>query len=135
MHMVILVLKMTMMPTQPSMIESWSYHDLRCNVHAAERERAIAAENDRPGFSPIERGRRSPMGWSRKLTSSGWTRVIIGSASVIAGGMWMLSILGFEVPWFSVLPMALMFAGSFIIAASLNHRSISEMISHDRCNH
>jgi hypothetical protein len=31
--MVIVVILMPMMLTQPSVIESWSFADLRCNVH------------------------------------------------------------------------------------------------------
>lgn len=135
-HKVIVVILVNMMPSQPSMIESWSFADLRCNVYEKERQRSMAAEMDRPVFSAREGGRRV-LGESGKKRArrTSWARLVIGSSSTIAGSLWLLSILGFSVPWFALLPMAMMFAGSFIIAASLNQRAISEMAAHDRCDH
>ncbi len=134
--MVIMVTKMPMMPSQPSMIESWSLADLRCKVHENEINRNMGLEKDRPTFSTYEGGSRRIM--ARKRTARppvSWPKVLIGTASTMAGGLWLLSILGFSVPWFSVLPMGLMIAGSFIIAAALNRGAVSEMTTHDRCDH
>jgi len=126
-----------MMPAQPSMIESWSYADLRCNVYEKERQRQADQANDRPPFDHWDGGRRREI--VRKVRRRGpavrWPMLLAGSASAIAGGTWLLSILGFDLPWFSVLPMALMIAGSFIIAAALNPEATRELTPHDRCDH
>ena len=135
--MVIVVNKMTMMPAQPSSIESWSYADLRCNVYEKERKRQADQMNDRPSFDHWNGApRREAAGRVMKRPAVvSWPMLLIGSASAMAGGMWLLSILGFDLPWFSALPMALMIAGSFIIAAALNPGVTREMTSHDRCDH
>jgi hypothetical protein len=136
MHTVITVTLMPTMPTQPSMIEGWSLADLRCNVYDRERKRIIDQEMDRPIFSTWEGGERQHV---RKKGSVhhgiSWPMLLFGSGSAMVGGLWLLSILGFAVPWFSVLPMGLMLAGSFFIAAALNRGTASEMTSHDRCDH
>lgn len=135
--MVIKVILLPMMPALPSMIESWSYADLRCNVYEKERQRNADMISDRPSFSHWDGGhhrkvaRRGP----KRRAAVSWPKLLLGSASAMAGGIWLLSILGFDLPWFSTLPMALMIAGSFIIAAALNPGATRELTSHDRCDH
>ena len=125
------------MPSQPSLIESWSYADLRCNVYEKERKRQADRVNDRPTFDHWNgvRRRKAAGRGPKRPTGVSWPMLLIGSASAMAGGMWLLSILGFDLPWFSTLPMALMIAGSFIIAAALNPGVTRELTSHDRCDH
>jgi hypothetical protein len=135
--MVIMVIYVPSMATQPSLIESWSLADLRCNVYEGERQRSRSVERDRPPFSTWEGA-----GW---LTSEqvglgareriDWTRSVIGASVAAAGGLWLMAILKFDVPWISVLPLLLMLAGSFIIAASLNPASANGMTANDRCDH
>ena len=137
MHMVTMVILMPLMPAQPSMIESWSYADLRCNVYERERQRQANQVNDRPSFDHSDGGnsRDHTRKGSRRRPAVSWPMLLIGSASAMAGGAWLLSILGFDLPWFAALPMALMIAGSFIIAAALNPGATKELTFHDRCDH
>jgi hypothetical protein len=132
-----MVILMPMMPAQPSSIESWSYADLRCNVYERERQRQMDQVNDRPSFSPWDGvcRRKVLKAGARRSAHVSWPMLLIGSAFAMAGGMWLLAILGFEVPWFSALPMALMIAGSFIITAALNRGAVRELTAHDRCDH
>lgn len=127
---------MPTMLTQPSTIEGWSLADLRCNVYDKERKRIIDQEMDRPIFSTWEGGERHHVRKKAGVHHGiSWPMLLFGSGSAMVGGLWLLSILGFAVPWFSVLPMGLMLAGSFFIAAALNRGTASEMTSYDRCDH
>ncbi|MBI0584156.1 MAG: hypothetical protein ISF22_08005 [Methanomassiliicoccus sp.] len=126
-----------MMPSQPSMIEAWSYHDLRCNVQ--ERERAVR-ENmvmDRPMFSGGDRASVLPSMSRRRPRPKriDWPRLLVGSALAVAGSVWTLSILGFVVPWSAFISLGLVVAGGFIIVAALNHGTERSRIVHDRCDH
>lgn len=128
---------MPTMPSQPSMIESWSFDDLRCNVYERERQRSRSIENDRPSFSAWDGRGQWALGREGGIAKPriNLTKLTAGIAAAAAGGLWLLTILKFDVPWFSALPVALMLAGSFIIAASLNPVSADGMTNHDRCDH
>jgi hypothetical protein len=62
---------------------------------------------DRPMLSTREGGNRRYLRRRRtgreKVSLRG---LLIGSAATMAGGLWLLAILGFVVPWFSIPPWA-----------------------------
>jgi hypothetical protein len=138
MIMVTLVILVTYVPTQPSMIEAWSLDDLRFKVHERELQRTRDLERDRPvydsgggkGAGPMPRRKKHPAAQGVRWTHAFWGALIAGS-----GTLWMLSILGFEVPWFAAIPVGLVIIGSFIIASALNLRTGCAGASDDRCDH
>jgi hypothetical protein len=128
---------MTHMPTQPSMIEAWSLNDLRCKVYEGEAQRIKDLEWDRPDLSAaagrpkgfISGGR----GTNRRRIR--WPVAAIGALVAASGALWLLTILGFEFPWYSAEPVGLMVIGSFISASALNLRTGCARTSDDRCDH
>lgn len=53
-----------------------------------------------------------------------WMGGIVGAILLAFGGIWMLAILGFTIPWFSVFPILAIIAGAaFLIAAIVTRRS------------
>ena len=53
-----------------------------------------------------------------------WTGGIVGAFLLVFGGIWMLAILGYTVPWYSVFPIVAIISGAaFLIAAIVTRRS------------
>ena len=94
-------------------------------------------EWDRPNISQ-EKGGSIGESIGRKAMDrprSRWPVAVIGALITASGALWLISILGFEVPWYSAMPLGLMMIGSFIIASALNLRTGCAGTSNDRCDH
>jgi hypothetical protein len=119
------------------MIETWSSNDLRCKVQERETQGIKDLEWDRPNISR-EKGGFIGASIGRKVMDrprSRWPIAVIGALIIASGALWLLTILGFEVPWYSVIPLGLMMIGTFIIASALNLRTGFPGTSYDRCDH
>jgi hypothetical protein len=135
--MVITVITVTYVPTQPSMIEAWSLDDLRCKVFEKELQRSTDVLWDRPSVSSYLTDYKAPRRrrTDRNMGKVSWTIAITGALIMTSGGLWMMSIMGFEVPWYTAAPVVLMLIGSFIIASALNQRTGRAGAANDRCDH
>jgi hypothetical protein len=128
--MVITVILMTYMPTQPSMIEVHGLENMRCNVVDPERKDVLQHRQlKRSGAMTKFRGDRNIRAAPIHVHLA-----LIGACLTVSGMLWSISILGFHVPPASIISMGLLVAGTFISAAALSLGTVARG-THDRCDH